>query len=116
MNILVLTTDNADADDFNLETGTVDLHCSDDSEGKERERHNNERRISKSESSTLCPECCKNLFTSCLSTMFYCCIGSEKRIELSSKRERERKHKERKTRLGISRSEKYATLNFDSYV
>lgn len=41
---LYIDPDNADADDFNLETGTVDLHCrercgefsSDDSDGKER--------------------------------------------------------------------------------
>ena len=96
---LYIDPENADGDDCNMETGTVDgysyypsrsrkgEHSSDDSEGNERDRQNNERRISKSESSTLCPECCKNLFTSCISTAFYCCIGSEKRIELMTKKE-----------------------------
>lgn len=124
---LYIDPDNADGDEVNMETGTVDgFHytgrqrrgefSSDDSDGHERDKQNNERRISKSESSTLCPECCKNLFTSCMSTMFYCCLGSEKRIEMMTKKERQRKHKERKTRLGISRSEQYSALNLDYYV
>ena len=125
---LYIDPENADGDDCNMETGTVDgysyypnrsrrgEHSSDDSEGNERDKQNNERRISKSESSTLCPECCKNLFTSCISTAFYCCIGSEKRIELMTKKERARKHKERKTRLGISKAENYTALNLDHYV
>tara|TARA_Y100000816_G_scaffold291480_1_gene282977 strand:- start:7630 stop:8919 length:1290 start_codon:yes stop_codon:yes gene_type:complete len=126
---LYIDPDNADGDDCNMETGTVDgfnftsrtrrgggEFSSDDSDGHERDKHNTERRISKSESSTLCPECCKNLFTSCMSTMFYCCLGSEKRIEIMTKKERQRKHKERKTRLGISKAENYTALNLDSYV
>ena len=124
---LYIDPDNADGDDCNMETGTVDgFHyndrqrrgefSSDDSDGHERDRHNNERRISKSESSTLCPECCKNLFTSCMSTMFYCCLGSEKRIEIENIRKRQRKHKERKTRLGIAKPENYNALNIDYYV
>ena len=108
---LYIEPENADSDNVVMETGTNygDSHSpgyphdSLSSDEHEVFRRSNPR-ISRTESSSMCSECCRNLTTSCLMTMFYCCMSSEQRIDRVTKKERRAKHKERKNKLGISRT------------
>lgn len=109
---LYIPEDNCDKENFNIETGTnmegeYRNDTSEDDPETIRKKENEKLRISAAESAGICPECCRNLMISCLMTCFYCCTSSEKRIDRISKAERKLKHKERKNRMGITRSEKY---------
>lgn len=116
---LYIEPESIENDNIRMETGTS--YSDDDDEydnlsNKQNRPNGSARRISSSESSGFCPECCRNVITSCIMTFFYCCFSSEQRIERLSKRQRAKKHKERKNRLGISRSGKYNDWSFSDMV
>lgn len=117
---LYIEPESIENDNMRIETGTNYGDDDDDEYDhlsiKETRLKTSGRRISSAEHTGFCPECCRNLITSCIMTIFYCCFSSEKRIERMSKRQRAKKHKERKNRLGISRSGKYNDWTFDDLV
>ena len=117
---LYISSDNADDDDYKIETGSLnglndrdDISDDSDENPSDRRKQNQKRRISHDESSSICPECCANLMSSCLSTMFYCCTGAEARSARIAKKQRLKSHAERKEKTMISRNNKYSNLSFD---
>jgi hypothetical protein len=107
---LYIEPENADSDNVKMETGTnyegsfhafpQDEFCSDDSDPLKKTGH----RITETNSSSICPVCCRNLMSSCLMTIFYCCVSGENQIERVTKRERRARHTERKNKYVISKN------------
>ena len=118
---LYISSKNADDDDYKIETGSLngldddrdDISVDSDEMPSDRRKQNQKRRISHDESSSICPVCCSNLMSSCLSTMFFCCTGAEARSERIAKKQRLKSHAERKQKVMISRNDKYSNLSFD---
>lgn len=109
---LYIKEDNCTKESFNFETGTnvgdENKNPQESSSDENYSSRNRKLQINTGETTKgICPQCFRNLITSGLMTCFYCCTSSEYRIERLSKAERKAKHKERKHKMGITKSGKY---------